>query len=299
MEEVNFDSIELNKFQKIQSQLNKHETKLFCQEIESKYISKVPHWIARAYPGLSNDTNDIIFNVSRRIKHLIRNFDFDSGTINLEKYYLDFLRHECQLAIPNEENKSKNLGLDKGEFKELVILLAKGDESLIEKVYLNQFKKCLTNLIRAYSCTYEEAYESTIDALYEIRKDLLNDKIMYGNLASYFNRRAALVLFNKKRKSKIETVPLESQLDYHGITVQDEILSDQYDETIKTAILKLGSECQKIIRQFYYENIKLEEVALELNKTHVAVRRQISRCRDKMRNYISKEFYNHYLSVKG
>ena len=62
----------------------------------------------------------------------------------------------------------------------------------------------MTNLIRAYNCTHEEAYESTIDALYDLRKDLIRNKVMYGNLASYFNRRAALVLFKKKRKSKME-----------------------------------------------------------------------------------------------
>ena len=160
---------------------------------------------------------------------------------------------------------------------------------------LKQCKTCMTNLIRAYTCTHEEAYESTIDALYELRKDLIRNKVMYGNLVSYFNRRAALVLFKKKRKSKIDTISLDFDMDFSE-EVEPEVVDEDVKEIIKNAISKLGTECRQIIKQFYFNEIKLDEIAAELNKNHATVRKQISRCRDKLRNYMGQDFYVKFLS---
>jgi len=290
--------VALEDYLKIQQQLKSKISKTYDLIIQSQYISILPKWIEKEYPVLKMEIDDILYNVSRRLKNQIRNHDFNGRTFNLEKYYFDFLRHECQISLPNEENKLKNLGLTKNEFNDMLSRLIEGDETLIEKIYLKQCKTCMTNLIRAYTCTHEEAYESTIDALYELRKDLIRNKVMYGNLASYFNRRAALVLFRKKRKSKIDTISLDFDMDF-GEEVETEIIDEDVKAIIKNAISKLGSECKLIIRQFYFQEIKLEQIAVELNKNHATVRKQISRCRDKLRNYMGQDFYVKFLSNNG
>lgn len=296
--EVTNIHIEIDDYLKIQQELKRFKSESFDQVIQSQYINTLPQWITQEYPALKLETDDILHNVSRRLKNHIRNHDFSRGTFNLQKYYSDYLHHECQISLPNEENKSKNLGLTKKEFSDMLSRLIKGDETLIEKIYLKQCKTCMTNLIRAYSCTHEEAYESTIDALYDLRKDLMKNKIMYGNLASYFNRRAALVLFKTKRKSKIDTISLDFDMDFEA-SVDTDTVDEDVKVIIKNAISKLGSECRQIIKQFYFNETKLEDIAKELNKNHATVRKQISRCRDKLRNYIGQDFYCQFLSNKG
>jgi len=297
MENVNIH-VELEDYLKIQYQLRNNISKSFDLIIQSQYASTLRQWVEREYPVLSKDIDDILHNVSRRLKNQIRSYDFNVRSFNIEKYYWDFLKHECQISLPNEENKSKNMSLSKKEFKAMVSRLIAGDEALIEEIYLKQCKICMTNLIRSYNCTHEEAYESTIDALYELRKDLIKNKIMYGNLASYFNRRAALVLFKKKGKSKIDTVSLDYDMDFEEKKEIEEVDED-VKEIIKKAISKLGSECKKIIKLFYFNEIKLEDISIELNKNHSAVRKQISRCRNKLRNYISQDFYYQFISNNG
>ena len=294
MEDINFH-VSLEDYLSIQQELKRNNSKSYDLVIQSQYISFLPDWVEQEYPALAKEANDILYNVSRRLKNQIRNHDFNGAKFKLKKYYFDFLRHECQISLPNEENKSKNLGLTKKEFNDMLSRLIDGDETLIEKIYLKQCKTCMTNLIRAYTCTHEEAYESTIDALYELRKDLIRNKVMYGNLVSYFNRRAALVLFKKKRKTKIDTISLDFDMDFSE-EVESDMVDEDVKEIIKNAISKLGTECRQIIRQFYFNEIKLEEIATELNKNHATVRKQISRCRDKLRNYMGQDFYVKFLS---
>ena len=159
---------------------------------------------------------------------------------------------------------------------------------------MNHFKDCLTFLIKSTNCNYDEAYESCMDALYALRKDLIEDKVMYGNLASFFNRRAKLVFLNKKRKLKQNIISLESNQEwidsslYEEFDYNTESESVQTEAMVKEAITSLNVKCQLIIKQFYYQNMKIEEIAQGLNKSNVATRKQISRCRDTLRSYLSK-----------
>ena len=292
MEKNIIGGIGLDEFHLIQAGLRKNDDGHFNSIIVAKTKADLSNWVEKEYPSLSEEIQDIQFNVYRRIKYWIRykedNLDHN-GWVNLVH---KFLKQECQLAIPSEENKLKNLGLTRSEFRSLVAKLQKGDERLIETVYLANFKKSLSNLIRAYSCSYDEAYESTMDALIELRKDLIKGRIQYGNLGSYFNRRAALVLFKKRKKSKLDLISLSDEFDFHAEPITDSSMeSAQIKEMISDAINKLGEECRSIIKQYYFDEVKLEKIALQFDKTHAAIRKQISRCRNKLRNYISKDFY--------
>ena len=296
MRNISFKNIDLEILEKIQGQLKKQDNLLFDQEIGSKFKAAIPKYIKETDPRLQNEASEITYNLSRRLKNLIRKYDLKSGVLNIEKYFNDFLKHECELAIPSKLNKNNNLGLTKVEFKKLKVSLKTGDETLIEKMYLQHFKICLAYLIKSTNCNYEEAYESTIDALYEIRKDLLQDKIMYGNLASYFNHRAKLVFLAKKRKNTLHVTSLENEVYLIEDSLYSETEKDEQAKLVNIAITNLGEECKNLIRLFYYEGKKLKEIAIDAKKTDVAIRKQISRCRDTMRTYLSKALYDQTLN---
>jgi len=65
-----------------------------------------------------------------------------------------YLHKECKSFLPTEANKKRNLNLTQQEFKQLVKDLQNGDETLIEKMYLAHFGKCIAFLRTRAKCTH-------------------------------------------------------------------------------------------------------------------------------------------------
>ncbi len=279
----------------IQADLNAKNTDSFERLIASVSQEKLTDWIGRQYPSLLEDKADIIFGSLRRLKNVIRKTDLTASSLDLDKQLSQFAKMECELTLPTEANKKKNLGLSKVEFKAMLQDLKNGKEELIDKVYLSRFDKCINILVRNFGCSREEAYDSSIDALLEIRQDLLNDRIRYGNLETYFINRAKLKYYRRNRNKKIETVDIGEEMEFKDDSVQEESLMEgELREAIAQALSQMGEGCQDILQQFYYEEISLNEIAEKMNKTHAAVRKQASRCRDKFRQFLGEGFYANY-----
>ena len=113
---------------------------------------------------------DILNDVFRKFQVLVKKWDTSKEVLDIKKELLSLVKKECKLAEPSPENRQKNLGLSRSEFKNLCTLLKQGDEKLIEKVYLAHFKQCKNYLIFKEAAGPEEAHNCSMDALYEIRK---------------------------------------------------------------------------------------------------------------------------------
>lgn len=280
----------------IQKELKTNIFISFREKIQPVISNSISELISVEFPDRVNDSETILKNVSRRLKNLIKNFNLHFRKLDLEKHYFECLRQECLMLMPTKENKIKNLGLSKLEFEKLCKQLKQGNESIIEQVYLKQFSYCTEKLQYSQGCTKDEAHEATLEALYEIRKDLLRDKITYGNLSSFFYQRSIWVLSKLRKKNRIHTTELHAKHENIIETSHDSITDLEYNQMVQIAIDQLGEECQDIIKQFYYEEIGLDEIAKSMDKSHTSVRKQISRCRNGLRNFLSKEFYHNYLS---
>jgi len=267
----------------------------FNQKITNPLNLPLVHWIEKEYPSLILEKEDILFGVFRRLKNRLLKADLSTAEFNISQHLLEFLRVECESIIPTEENRKKNLGLDKGDFKKLLTALQAGDETLIEQVYLSHFKKCVNFLISSNHCSREVAYDCSIDALVEIRKDLLNNKIRYGNLGSYFTTRALSKLYKYNKKHKLKTLPISEDIDFLKEQEGDDALvQKELREILNTAMNNLCDECRFILKQFYYEERSLQEIGVDINKNYDAVRKQASRCRIKLKKYIGEKFYRQY-----
>lgn len=184
----------------------------------------------------------------------------------------------------------KNLGLTQVEFQQLVQALQNGDEHLIEHVYLAHFQNCTNYLIKQCGAKYEQAYSSTMDALLEIRKDLVENKIQYGNLAYYFTYRAKKKLYKRQNKAsaKLKTTNIEG-LDFEGNTnIALEFQTKEMKVLILNALKDLCEDCRNLLRLHYYEELSLAEIATLQQKKPPTVRQQAKRCRAKFRNILEK-----------
>jgi len=107
-----------------------------------------------------------------------------------------------------KQMKKKNFNLNEAEFSDLVTKLQEGDDTLFERIYFAHFEQSVNYLVRHQGAEYEDAYTSTMNALLEIRKDLILGKIEYGNLAYFFTYRAGKKLskIRKRGNSKLKMV---------------------------------------------------------------------------------------------
>jgi len=283
----------------IQTDLLRGQTDTFQKWIVSPAKDMLTQWLIKEYPLLKEEASDILQDVFRKFRQQVKKWQPDQEDLDVDTALQALTRKECILAEPTIENRKKNLGLSRSEFKELCVLLKQGKETLIEKVYLAHFKECMNYLIFREDAAPDEAHNCSMDALYEIRKDLLKDKIFYGNLAYYFTYRAKSKLYKWRMRQKNPTLPLNG-LDFEEEEkTESELIQAELAELVSEAINKLCEDCTLIIRSFYYENKSLKEIAEKMEKSHAAIRKQTTRCRDKLRKFLGENFYtqfSHYLN---
>jgi len=281
----------------IQAELSKRQYESFDRMIEEPLKEQVPIWLNKLYPTLVEDLEDLSIGVLRRIRYSIKKMEAPFKEYDLYIKAVKFLKIECEASLPTEDNIQRNFGLTKTAFKNAVNQLKNGNEYLIEKVYLAHLEKCMAIIVKQTGCSKEIAYDCTIDALLEIRIDLKKERIRYGNLQSYFTTRAINKYYKSEQKKKIHVVQLPETVEFYDEQEDtDELMEREFREIVRDAVKKLCDDCSYLLRQFYFEETKMLDIAKQMNKSHQAVRKQASRCREKLKNYIGEKFYQQFIN---
>lgn len=172
---------------------------------------------------------------------------------------------------------AQNFGLTPTEFEAMLFKLKAGDESLFEKVFLEQFEESVRYLIHRYKINRSLAYDVTMEALLKFRKRLLAGKISYGNMRFLFTRMASQFLMDS---AKDRTFLLDSSHETQTIDLTD---NDEILDLLDKAWNQLCIDCQKILDHFYYRKMALKTLAEQVGKTESAIRKQKQRCLEKLR----------------
>lgn len=190
----------------------------------------------------------------------------------------------------NSENiMQKNFGLEKDEFDYMVSKLRLGNQEMFEMVFLKHFDKCMEYLKYNYNASHEEAYDVSMDTLIEFRKGLIASKIQYGNLRYLFTKIAIHRLLRlRKRAQKVEA---REELPENPVYMDYE--NKEELEILNKSLSKLGPECKNLLMQFYYLKVKLNVLAMDMNKSQTAMRKQKQRCVSKLRMH-----FQQYLQLK-
>jgi RNA polymerase sigma factor (sigma-70 family) len=132
-------------------------------------------------------------------------------------------------------------------------------------------------------------YQDSIIALCENAKKGTIDNLE-SSLSTYLFSIGKYMIYRiLKAKNKRISIAYDNQLP--------QVLEDEYKEVYdesETALLqenfkKLGEQCQKVLRLFYYEEKKLDEIQIELNYTNKDVlKSQKSRCLKQLKELIKK-----------
>lgn len=190
--------------------------------------------------------------------------------------------------VSSESKKYKrlmdqNFGLSEEAFYEMLAQLKKGDETLYERIFLNHFDACMKFVERKYNASHNDAYDASMDTMLVFCRKLKQGTIEYGNLRFLFTQIAGQIYLKMvKKNKKIDTIA--------GLEIEDEMSG--YDQEsfkiLSQAFDKMGERCSELIKQFYYNEQSLKEIAEQNNKTAVAVRKQKQRCMEKLRDFFNQ-----------
>jgi DNA-directed RNA polymerase specialized sigma24 family protein len=182
-------------------------------------------------------------------------------------------------ATLEQRLEDKNFGLSPEAFQQLLKTLKAGEDEMYQRVFLAHFEDCLRYLKVNYQASHRNAYDASMDALVTFCGRLKEDRIQYGNLRFLFTRMAAQNYLKIKRDySRI------AELDEEWDIVEEPDIDLPPDAlaTFEEAWNQLGDNCKKLLKSFFYDRVKLKDIAAELNKREASLRKQKQRCVNKL-----------------
>lgn len=200
-------------------------------------------------------------------------------------------------TIDQHDSPKRNFGLTADKFQEQLEKLKQGDEALFETVYKEHFEMCRTFLIRKMGADRDIAYDITLETLIKFRKNLIADKIKYGNLAALFTidaRNNYLRWIQKETKN--ETASIENYAD--DIVEEDDTteLDMNLVDNLKKALRNIGNDCFELLNWHYYLKMPLRNIAENrllrgeekfINES--SVKTKVAECRKKLRQLMVQQ----------
>ena len=239
----------------------------------------------------------------KRMPFYNRNYFLKCIFITKKEMPISTFIHKNQLQMPLtqlEQVTKKNFGLTEATFNELVRALQQGKEKLFERIYFTHFEYCVNYLINHRGAKYEEAYSSTMNTLLEIRKELIQGKIQYGNLAYFFTYRAGKKLSKMQQRGNTK-IPISSieGMDFKAESNFLEALqTKEMAGYIEKALTELCEDCMQLLRLYYYEGMSWSKIAeiyypngdaeLILTKSDTLKKRAKRKCLPKFKSLLER-----------
>lgn len=190
-----------------------------------------------------------------------------------------YIQDDTKTRMTILDAPNKNFGLDTKEFDRLVEALKRGNTDLFKSIFQNHFRDCVSYIQRKYSATYDDAYDASMTTILVFRKRLVEDKIAYGNLRFLFTKMAS--------QHYIKAAKSVSTASIDNVEISDseeDAINDEDIQKLSLAWNRLDDACKELLQMNYYGGMKLAEIALQLNKSATAIRKQKERCKSKLIN---------------
>lgn len=189
------------------------------------------------------------------------------------------------------DQPKKNFGLTSEAFEVHLQQLKTGDEKLFEVIFKSHFEMCRNFLIREMGADEDVAYDITLDTLMKFRRNLIADKIKYGNMAGLFTIDARNTYLRSIEKSKKnQYLPIESQEDELAEEDDDAETDAEKINALRHAIQKIGADCYELLNWHYYLKLPLKMIADNRSLrgdekfiNEASVKTKIAECRKKLK----------------
>jgi len=136
------------------------------------------------------------------------------------------------------------------------------------KILYQQFFPMIANFVQRNSGgeeDVEDLFQDGILVLFnQIKKD---DLVLTCKLSTYFYSICRNLWLNKLNRKKTNVVDIQDHESFISIepTVFKSIEKNEEKETMLKLLSQLGDACQKMLLYFYYERLRMKEIALRMN----------------------------------
>lgn len=169
-----------------------------------------------------------------------------------------------------------------------IAALKRNDPKIVREIYLSN-KKIFVAFANRYSIDSQDAediYQDAVVALIEnAKRGKLDD--LKSSVNTYLIAIGKFMIFKKLKQPYVQT-------DFSDLEAFDETDFETIDETLEQTQLmqvqfeKLGTKCQELLRLFYYEEQKLDDILETLGASSKDVlKSQKSRCIKQLRDLIN------------
>ena len=173
--------------------------------------------------------------------------------------------------------------MTKEAFKELVDQLQKGNNQALK--VLNEYQEYCIKTVQIKSkntCSSEEAYDIFIDAVLDVRRNILKRKVTFISMKAYL----AKICWNKwleksrhiqrKRKFQEKIYNSTSPKTYLEESPEEKLIKSEQQtekqrqqerqlELISRAMLKLSDKCQQVLKLAIVDQMPMKLIAKALN----------------------------------
>lgn len=164
----------------------------------------------------------------------------------------------------------------------LVLEFKEGNKTSLDEVFKDNYQYCVNWLIKKYDCTKADAEDIFMDALLVFRTEVLKGRVSDKNLKGYLVTVSKNIYLQRIRKSsKNPRISLDTA--EYAIGKETGLYDEDFDPLLKKetyqaeeekginqlsaykeAWEQLGDQCQKVLKGFYIDKIKLKELQHQL-----------------------------------
>jgi len=171
--------------------------------------------------------------------------------------------------------------------EELLILrkaLITGDNTPLEKIYLNHKQDCINVLLSKNLCDEITSEDVFTEALIVFHKNIVSGQIQKLTSARSYLISTSINLAKKKNdySSRIHKKVSDVRLLFYAnndTTIEEVDKKKRLISLCKKAMLLLNEKCQRIITAYYIHNLSMKEIAFEFELSSSDVAKTLkSRC---------------------
>lgn len=174
----------------------------------------------------------------------------------------------------------------------IIDLIRKNDEPTIKNVYLNS-KKSFFKIANRFNLPNDDILDIYQDSMVALIENVRNKKIIELNctINTYLMGIGKFMIYNYLKREKnlnLNDYNFEKVENLDDFFTTNEVLNTR-ELQLKTAYEKLGEQCQQILKLFYFENKKLDDIQVLLNYENKDVlKSQKSRCISHLRKSLKQ-----------
>lgn len=234
------------------------------------------YWFQERGIDLVEEVNSLIEAVMQELNQICATTISYSREILWEKFIIIATKILSQI----QSMKDKNFGLTEMMFQQLSGQVQAGKETMFKEVFMSHFEDCIRYLQKNYQASYDDAYDSTMNAMLLFYKKMRANKISYGNLRFLYTQMAGQIYLKWLAKKNQKTVDI-TNMEFTDMPPKE--LAPEAAMALENAWKRLCKECKHLLENHFYEGISLIQMAAELNKPSATLRKQKQRCMAKLR----------------